>query len=787
MIRTLAVAVAAGLAAAPLHAAEGGPILSGEHANFSRLVVRIDPTTEWSLETTDGRVTLFIPGKEIAFDAARVFEKIPRTRIGAVTTAIGPEGTSVAVDLTCDCRVSTLFVKGRHLALDVSDRDAVLPAPESLPAPETAEARDLRETAAVEAAEQILLRQIERAAGQGLIELADAGPPAPPQAEAEAETGADAAAEAESEPAEAPPALPDPAPPARPESDAAPTLPVALTARGIPEAVDLAALLEHEQIQATTVFDRERAKALAEMAEPEVAVECLPDEAMDIARWSDGRPPFEQIVDLSSHLLGEFDAPDPATLARLIRIDIRFGLGTEAEATLASFPQDFENRALLLDLARAVEGRPLLPDGPLSAAESCPGAHGLWSAIAGSGPALPDAEHFETIHAAFAELPPDLRALVGPALVARLLDAGRTEAARLIQDTTTRPETAQTSALTIVGARLAAAEGDPQAGIHALSALIEADAAAAPEALVHLARLAADAGLPLPDRHVTDLRAAALQARGAARAADLRLLLAESLAVRGELPDAIAEIRSALIDLPRDPRFAELAVTLLAAADPERVGHAAYAETVLASTTLVSADPASDPARRAIARRLLDLGLPQGAREMIEPAAAREGEAARLLLAESWLRSRESARARDILAGIEGPEAARLTAEALALDGDFAEAGAVLREAGLPEAADDYAWSSGDWPRARDEAAPDPERHAMAEFMVAQTEPEEARPASPDPSTLDAEEAFVEPLPGLERPSLDAARRLLATGRQVENFVQALLAETPPGGAPAAN
>ena len=83
--------------------------------------------------------------------------------------------------------------------------------------------------------------------------------------------------------------------------------------------------------------------------------------------------------------------------------------------------------------------------------------------------------------------------------------------------------------------------------------------------------------------------------------------------------------------------------------------------------------------------------------------------------------------------------------------------------------------------------APDPERHAMAEFMVAQTEPEEARPASPDPSTLDAEEAFVEPLPGLERPSLDAARRLLATGRQVEDFVQALLAETPPGGAPAAN
>ena len=74
MIRTLAVAVAAGLAAAPLHAAEGGPILSGEHANFSRLVVRIDPTTEWSLETTDGRVTLSVLPAGTGGDFRRILE-----------------------------------------------------------------------------------------------------------------------------------------------------------------------------------------------------------------------------------------------------------------------------------------------------------------------------------------------------------------------------------------------------------------------------------------------------------------------------------------------------------------------------------------------------------------------------------------------------------------------------------------------------------------------------------------------------------------------------------------
>jgi tetratricopeptide (TPR) repeat protein len=418
---------------------------------------------------------------------------------------------------------------------------------------------------------------------------------------------------------------------------------------------------------------------------------------------------------------------------------------------------------------------------------TCPGAHGLWSAIGGTGPAFRDAAQFASIHAAFAELPPDLRTLVGPGLVARLLDAGETEAARLIHDTTTRPDQPRTSALTIVGARLAAAEGDPQAGIRGLSALIEANSAEVPEALIPLVRLSIDAGLALPERHVTDLRAAALQARGTARAADLRLLLAEALAGRNDLVEAIAEIRSALIDLPGDPRFSELAVAVLAAAEPELVGRAVYAETVLANTTLISAKPANDAARQAIARRLVDLGLPQTARDMIEPAAGRDDGAARLLLAETWLRTRDAEKARGILAGLEGPEAARLTAEALALDGAYAEAGALLRDAGLPEDADGYAWSSGDWSHARGEAAPDAERKAMAEFMVAQTTPEEVRPASPDPATLGATEAFVEPLPALERPSLDAARRLLATGRQVEGFVQALLDETAPAGTPAAN
>ena len=49
------------------------------------------------------------------------------------------------------------------------------------------------------------------------------------------------------------------------------------------------------------------------------------------------------------------------------------------------------------------------------------------------------------------------------------------------------------------------------------------------------------------------------------------------------------------------------------------------------------------------------------------------------------------------------------------------------------------------------------------------------KPSQPEPVA-----AFREPLPSLERPSLDAARRLLASGAQIEGFVQNLLENPEP-------
>ena len=122
MIRQAALGLALAGAALPVAAAEGGKVRGGEHGDFSRVVLTIEPTTEWSLETVARRATIRFPGKALAFDPDGVFAKMPATRILAVRTSVDAGGTTVVVDLGCDCRVSTSFVDARYLALDVGDR-----------------------------------------------------------------------------------------------------------------------------------------------------------------------------------------------------------------------------------------------------------------------------------------------------------------------------------------------------------------------------------------------------------------------------------------------------------------------------------------------------------------------------------------------------------------------------------------------------------------------------------------------------------------------------------------
>ena len=142
------------------------------------------------------------------------------------------------------------------------------------------------------------------------------------------------------------------------------------------------------------------------------------------------------------------------------------------------------------------------------------------------------------------------------------------------------------------------------------------------------------------------------------------------------------------------------------------------------------------------------------------------------------------AAARAALGPLDDPEAAEIRARAFALAGAYG---------GPSPPSPTTAWPGRPPPtpgrRATGRApAPRPRTTRRAgRWRATWPPPPGVPPPAPaeDPAALARELAFQEPLPPLDRPSLDAARRLLSAGGKVDGFVEDLLADVP--AAPAAN
>jgi hypothetical protein len=739
-----ALAAVAAIAAAGDAAAAGGPIRTGEHGGFSRVVMTIDPGVEWSLELGQGEATVLFPGRRLDFTTEAVWRRIPRRRVTAIEPAATARGTEVQLGLGCACRVTATLVSGRYLAIDVHDAaegDAADMLAADAPGGWSGAGRP-----SLALAEEVLLNRLGRAADQGLIEFADTRPPAeraPDRAEPVAGDAAGVPAEVSTHAG----SHADPAP----ARDGDPDL--------------LAQLgLRHPQIAASSVYDRD-ARAAARGGRPLPHRDCRPDEAIDLAAWSDGRSFPDQAGELRRRLVGEFDRPDPEAARDLARLHLRYGLGAEAALLLRAFGVTGGDAPLLADLALLFEGKP--PQSDLARDIACPGRHGLLLALAGRPAMLQPGAHRRSIRQSLEEMPATLRILLAPRLVERFLAANEAPEARLLYDIAARTGERLSHDMHLAAALLAAAEGQAEEAERMMAALVAANAPNKAQAVLALARTRLERGGAAPAPWVDDLRTLAVMHRRTPVEEAARSLLAEALARNGDIGGALATAAALGRDVPEArAAAAALAPRLLAEADPAAVGAAAYAGAALGHGSLLAA--ASEAERVAIADGLLGLGLPEPALALVapEPEGSPRSPEARLASSRALLALDRAEAALADLEGLESAEAAAVRARALARTGDFAAAAAAL--AGQPEALS-YAWAAGDWERAAGSA--DPAQAAMAAYMSGRRLPPPEGQAELTPET-----AFVIAAPDLDQPSLRSARTLLATGREVGGFIEAILA-----------
>jgi hypothetical protein len=650
-------------------ASETARVLTGEHGEFTRLVIELPDAPDWSLgRTATGYGFAAGQEKQPAYDLAGVWQRIDRARLGALD--VDPATGALQLTLACSCHIFPFEYQPGVVVLDIRpgaapvgsafEADFLPPGAgtASLSGPLTPTAQGvsqpgynwlasgpgLRSAPVTKALplpldtgsvslvplRDALLQELARGAAEGLVDM-------------DLPIGADPAA-----------------------VDALGSLP--WTSIRIGEAPGLVVT---------------EPGALIETMPPTAS--CTPDSLLDLAAWGEGKSPMDLIAEARSGLYGEFDAPDEEAVLRSIRQLLYLGFGAEAQQH-ASFLTDAaagEDLGVYRSLARIIDGDSD-PQTPFAAMLDCDGVAALWAALARDRLPFGPGVKREAILRGFLGLPPHLRRHLGPPLAEKFLALADADAARMIRDAIERAPAAEPAEVALLDATARLQDGDTEAAIaHAETAI--ALAGDDVDALVTVVETHLPELTPLGPEVAEALQALQGETRGTAEQQALDRARVLALALSGQTAAAFADEAATgdvLADLWR--------VAQVRSPDDDFLRHAVIPD---------AAPPpgVAQDVSLGVARRLLDLGFPDAALAWTGPVGPGDALEARLVAAQAEQARGGAAAALGLLDGLDGPEAEALRAAALLQLGDIAAAGTALIAAGQPEEAARLGLWATDW------------------------------------------------------------------------------------------
>lgn len=708
MIRALV--LMAGLAAPA--GAETARVISGEHADFTRLVVELPAADDWTVgRTAMGYGFVTQSAVQPDYDLSTVWQRIPRTRLQALR--VDPDTGALVLSLACPCHVFPFEYQPGMIVLDIRDGAAppgsafeaalVLPVGDDDMVGATAgppvEGYDWRKlTGPGQVAEALpdfaaagedllpnldplrdaLLRQISRGAADGIIDMELPGRSVPPD-------GAD------------------------------------------PGAIDQARLALGE-LPGLAVIDGRTDPDIR----PEAGLTCLPDEALALGDWGDGRPPLDLLAEARSGLYQEFDKVDTDAVLRSVRLHLHLGFGAEAlqYARLVPEPAPGELPALI-SMARLVDGE-VDPTTPFARMLACDGAAALWAALAHDRLPAADPVNADAIVRSFQALPPHLRRHLG-ARLADLLRDRDPDAARMVRDAMERTPDIAPGAVALLDAK-ADLHADRADAARAHAEVAVTEGAANIESLVALVEAHFRSMEPLSPDVADGLRAVAGEVEGTALEPAVRRAETLALALSGQLTAAFA------LAGPDGAEAADLWQVLARRGEDDDLLRLAV---LPVGAPVPSVAPETG---EAIAARLLDLGFPEAALAWLGPVAAADADARRRLAARAELARGDARQALTLATGLDGEDMALLRAEAQTRLGALAAAELALVAAGLDEEAARRAAWEGDWPGV---AAAGADPWAKAAGLAVTRAATDAGPLARGEAALDASSATREALSAL--------------------------------------
>lgn len=698
-------------------------VISGEHADFTRLVVELPEPRDWTVgRTSMGYAFGTGASSQPAYDLSRVWERIPKTRLQALRA--DPDSGALLLTLACPCHVFPFEYRPGVIVLDIKDG----PAPTG----------SVFETAfAALAADP--LPPAEGPAGYDWIDLAMTGPATrsadPPLPLATGSISLDPLRDELLEQisrgaAEGVVDMELPAKPSEVPAQDGRDLPWARIGIG-----DLPGIAIHDP-----------------KADSTLSVEgdgCAPDAALALPEWGADRPALDLLVEARSGLYGEFDALDVEAALRAVRLHLYLGFGAEAAQYAALLTtetlteEEGETLALYESMARLVEGE-LDPATPFATMLGCDGPAALWASLAHDQ--FPHGSRLNTdaILLSFLALPPHLRRALGPPLADKFLAADDPSAARLIRDAVERiPHVPAAEVARLDASADLRADRPAEARDHAKAALTDGDQSL--DSLTLLVQAHQADMTPLPPEVATAIAAFAGES-----GSEVTRTLVLALALSGQTDAAFVAAGDA-----KDAPWPELwDITAHLADDNALLRHAIGAKPVDAAPNVALA----------MAQRLVGLGFPDPALDWLALSGTADPLSRRVAAGAELARGNAQA-ALDLLGGSVAPEDFALKAQALVQLGAFAEAHAAYVMAGLPDEAARLQNWAGDTTGLE-------EADVAAAVTVLDQAPEPPATIDPGDQDPDAVPATSEAADG----PLARGERLLAESAEARAAIDALLA-----------
>lgn len=702
------------ISAATAAPAQSVVIRSGEHKTFTRLVMKLKDSADWSIRRSNRLARVDIDQHEIRFNTTEVFQRIPRTRLLGLTQS--GKGAPLELALNCNCEVEGFMQPGNYLVIDVHDPKTAefRLHPELAPSNMAAYSFNLGEgrvqrsqsftggrrqaeatllpdpnppgMAGGDAAsghglsEQRLLAQIQRAASQGLLT------PVTQLKSQSANLVSQKAAPA--------------------HSPAGPATPIV-------------------NIATTTVIDRDMSGAASAIDQFAKQRECLPAEYVAISDWGDDRPFADQVSRYRIQLFGEFDEVNAEATINLAKAYLHFGFGTEARAVLGLIPERNEQIDVLLALADLLDSRPVARAELFDGQSECPSGLALWSAIVQSDQVSEIVA--DAVLESFTQLPRHLRQQLGPRLSRQFNSRGQHDLASGILRAVDRRTDSIGPSHDLAAAEIETATGHTKAAVEKMEKVVASNTEFSPEALINLIDTNKVERRPLRPDFPELAGAYAAEHRLGELGAELRRVHAISLAMAGRFDEAFEVLQKVSeLDTELTSDAATNSVLDSLTDDADDVTFLTYV--LPRAQTGSSAYSASLETR--MAERLLDLGFAAQAYAILDHAKTRSfSERNRLLRAEISLANGLPHRAMIEVLNLASPEASEIRARAMRANGDFETAGQMLLDAERPEIAARNLWLGDAWDRLP--SMENPRYRRLAELSVQLAKQVEHDDASP--------------------------------------------------------